>query len=113
VVAAVPGGDGREPKANHPAEPGALRRCQGTLTRVKRRADASKRLPKISTALAKPAAAAPISWLTFMVLDEGLGSTSYVLSVVPWMGSLATSSEPSASPRDSQPCCPYEPRPQG
>ena len=76
---------------------------------MKRRGDASKPLPKIHAALAKPTAAAPTSWLAFAVLDEGSGSTSYLLSIVPWMGSLATSSEPSVSPRDSQPSCPYEP----
>lgn len=87
VAAAVPGGDGREPEANHPAQPGVLHCCQGRLTRVKRRGDALKPLPKISIALPKPMAAVPISWLAFTVPDEGLGSTSYLLSIVPQMGS--------------------------
>lgn len=108
-MAAGPGGDRQEPKVNHPAEPGALGCGQGRITRVKRRGDASKPLPKISTALGKPTAAAPISWLPFAVLDEGSGSTSYLLSAVPQIGSPATSLEPSMLPRDSQPSCPYEP----
>lgn len=81
AVAATPGGDGREPKANHPTEPGATCCRQGRLTRVKRRGDVSKPPPKIRAALAKPTAAAPMSWLVFVVLDEGSGSTYQLLAV--------------------------------
>lgn len=41
----------------------------------------SKPLPKIRAALAKPTAAAPMSWLAFVVLDEGSGSTYQLLAV--------------------------------
>lgn len=46
----------------------------------------SKPLPKISAALAKPTAAAPISWLAFVVLGKSSRSSSHLLYVVPWMG---------------------------